>query len=124
MAKIAPFRGILYNQIKAGKIDELICPPYDIISPAEQQELYRKSPNNVIRLEYGLTSPADADEDNRYTRAAAVLEGWLRSSVLHQGNEPAFFIYEMEYKTGNTTKRLRGIICPVSYTHLRAHETR
>ena len=57
MAKIAPFRGIIYNQGKAGAIDTLVCPPYDIISPAEQQELYRKSPYNVIRLEYGLTSP-------------------------------------------------------------------
>jgi len=113
MAKIAPFRGIIYNESKAGAIDTVVCPPYDIISPAEQQELYRKSPNNVIRLEYGLTSPADADEDNRYTRAAAVLEDWLRSSVLHQGKEPAFYIYEMEYMAGNNTKKLRGMICLV-----------
>ncbi len=113
MAKIAPFRGILYNQVKAGKIDELICPPYDIISPAEQQELYRKSPYNVVRLEFGLTSPADADEDNRYTRAAAVLEDWSRSGVLKQSQDPALYVYEMEYKAGKNVKRLRGIICLV-----------
>jgi uncharacterized protein (DUF1015 family) len=113
MAKIVPFRGIIYNQGKAGAIDTLVCPPYDIISPAEQQELYRKSPYNVIRLEYGLTSPADGDEDNRYTRAAAVLEEWSRSKVLQEVREPAFFIYEMEYKAGNGVKRLRGIICLV-----------
>jgi uncharacterized protein (DUF1015 family) len=113
MAKIAPFRGIIYNQGKAGAIDTLVCPPYDIISPAEQQELYRKSPYNVIRLEYGLTSPADGDEDNRYSRAAAVLEDWLRSDVLQKGREPALFVYEMEYKAGKDIKRLRGIICLV-----------
>ena len=44
MAKIIPFRGIVYNQAKAGAIADLVCPPYDIISPADQQELYRKSP--------------------------------------------------------------------------------
>ena len=113
MAKIAPFRGIIYNQGKAGAIDTLVCPPYDIISPAEQQELYRKSPYNVIRLEYGLTSPADGDEDNRYTRAAAVLEDWSRSAVLQEITEPGFSIYEMEYKVGRDAKRLRGIICLV-----------
>jgi uncharacterized protein (DUF1015 family) len=113
MAKIAPFRGIIYNQGKAGAIDTLVCPPYDIISPAEQQELYRKSPYNVIRLEYGLTSPADGDEENRYTRAAAVLEDWSRSAVLQESREPGFSIYEMEYKVGRDAKRLRGIICLV-----------
>jgi hypothetical protein len=65
MAKIAPFRGILYNQVKAGTISALVCPPYDIISPAEQQDLYRKNPYNVVRLEFGLTSPADTEEIGR-----------------------------------------------------------
>ncbi|MGC1455587.1 MAG: DUF1015 domain-containing protein [Nitrospirota bacterium] len=113
MAKIAPFRGIIYDQGKAGAIDTLVCPPYDIISPVEQQELYRKSPYNVIRLEYGLTSPADSDEDNRYIRAAAVLQDWLRSAVVQESREPALYVYEMEYKAGKGVKRLRGIICLV-----------
>jgi uncharacterized protein (DUF1015 family) len=113
MAKIAPLRGIIYNQGKAGAIDTLVSPPYDVISPVEQQELYRKSPYNVIRLEYGLTSPADGDEDNRYTRAAAVLEDWCRSGVLQDAREPVFYIYEMEHKAGKGAKRLRGIICLV-----------
>jgi uncharacterized protein (DUF1015 family) len=113
MAKIAPFRGIVYNESKAGPIDTLVCPPYDIISAAEQQELYRKSSYNVIRLEYGLTSPADGEEDNRYTRASAVLDDWSRSSILQQRKDPALYIYEMEYKAGKDTKKLRGIICLV-----------
>jgi uncharacterized protein (DUF1015 family) len=113
MAKIAPFRGILYNEGKAGAIDTLVCPPYDIISPAEQQELYRKSPYNVIRLEYGLTSPADGDGDNRYTRASAILEEWLRAGILQQRLDPAFYVYEMDFQAGKAAKKLRGVICLV-----------
>jgi uncharacterized protein (DUF1015 family) len=113
MAKISPFRGLVYNESKAGAIDTLVCPPYDIISPDEQQKLYRKSLYNVIRLEYGLTSPADGDEDNRYTRAAAVLEDWSRTAILQQRKDPAFYVYEMEYLTGKAAKNLRGIICLV-----------
>ncbi|HEY6010828.1 MAG TPA: DUF1015 domain-containing protein [Nitrospirota bacterium] len=110
MAKITPFRGILYNREKAGAIGSLVCPPYDIISPADQQGLYRKSPHNVIRLEFGLASPGDTDEDNRYTRAAAVLKDWIGSGVLQQDPAPAFYVYEMEYKAGTAVKKLRGLV--------------
>lgn len=110
MATITPFRGIVYNKEKAGSIEALACPPYDIISSAEQQALYRKNPYNVIRLEFGLVSPADSDEDNRYTRSAAVLKDWLQSGVLQQSPEPAIYIYEMEYKAGTANKKLRGFI--------------
>src|SRR5208337_2003430 len=111
MTKIIPFRGIVYNRARAGSLADLVCPPYDIISPAAQQELYRKSPHNVIRLEYGLESPGDTESDNRYTRAKVLLDEWSRTSILRQDREPAFYVYEMEYKVGVVVKRLRGFIC-------------
>ena len=113
MATITPFKGIVYNLTKAGSISGLVCPPYDIISPAEQQELYRKNPHNVVRLEYGLESPGDTPEDNRYTRAAALLDEWFKTDVLRQSETPALYVYEMEYPLGSTTKKLRGFICLV-----------
>jgi uncharacterized protein (DUF1015 family) len=113
MAKIIPFRGIVYNRARAGNLADLVCPPYDIISSAAQQELYRKSPHNVIRLEYGLESPGDTVDDNRYTRASTLLDEWSKTDILHQDKEPAFYVYEMEYKIGSTVKRLRGFVCLV-----------
>ncbi len=65
MATIAPFRGLVFNQAKAGALAELVCPPYDIISHDQQQALYRRNAHNVIRLEYGLESPGDTESDNR-----------------------------------------------------------
>jgi uncharacterized protein (DUF1015 family) len=110
MATVTPFRGFTYNEALAGNISGLVCPPYDIISPAEQQELYRKSPYNIVRLEFGLSSPGDTDEDNRYSRAAALLDEWLKIGVLHQSKAPAFYIYEMEYPVRGRTRKLRGFI--------------
>jgi uncharacterized protein (DUF1015 family) len=113
MATIAPFRGILFNQAKAGAIGDLVCPPYDIISHDLQQALYRRSPYNAVRLEYGLESPADTDRDNRYTRAAAQLDEWLASGVLVRSDRPAIYVYEMEFESGGKLRRLRGFICMV-----------
>ena len=82
----------------------------------------------MIRLEYGLKSPGDTEGDNRYTRAAAVLDEWLQNDILRQGPDPAFYIYEMEYKTGESKKKLRGFICLVRIEDydsgiVRPHET-
>ncbi len=128
MATIAPFKGIIYNKTKAGKISSLVCPPYDIISPSEQQELYRKSAYNIIRLEYGLESPADTPEDNRYTRAAALLNDWYKSAIVLQSEKPAIYIYEMEYSIGSRIKKLRGFISLVKIEDyesgiIKPHET-
>jgi uncharacterized protein (DUF1015 family) len=128
MATIAPFRGILYNQAKTGDIADLICPPYDIISPAQQQEFYRKNHYNVIRLEFGLESPGDTTEDNRYTRSASALNDWISNQILVKQDSPAIYVYEMEYKAGGVTKKLRGMICLVKIEDydsgiIKPHET-
>jgi uncharacterized protein (DUF1015 family) len=128
MAKIIPFRGVRYNQKKAGMMADLTCPPYDIISPAGREDLYRKSPSNVVRLEFGLESPADTESDNRYTRAAAFLNDWFTEGLLRQDQEPAVYIYEMEYTVGGTTRKLRGFICLVGIEDyqsgvIKPHET-
>ena len=113
MATITPFRGIVYNQAKAGGIGSLVCPPYDIISPQQQQALYRKSPFNVVRLEFGLEGPGDREGDNRYTRAAALLDEWFKKDILRPGRDPVFYVYELEYTEGKRPKKLRGFICLV-----------
>ena len=37
MAEIKAFRGMRYNTERAGRLDELCCPPYDIISEKERK---------------------------------------------------------------------------------------
>ena len=113
MATILPFRGVFFNQAKAGQIADLVCPPYDIISHEQQQALYRRSPHNVVRLEFGLESPGDTETDNRYTRAAAALAEWTGTDILRQAGQPAVYVYEMEFGAGRKHRRLRGFICLV-----------
>ncbi|GAH98600.1 unnamed protein product, partial [marine sediment metagenome] len=44
MVEVSPFKGIVYNKEKIGKLDEVTSPPYDIISSDMQTELYGKNP--------------------------------------------------------------------------------
>ncbi|KAA0010191.1 MAG: DUF1015 domain-containing protein [Thermoplasmata archaeon] len=54
-----------------------MAPPYDIISPEMQEELYRKNEYNVVRLILGKIYPDDDEKNNRYTRAKEFFEKWL-----------------------------------------------
>ena len=128
MATVVPFRGVRFNLARAGAIEEVVCPPYDIISHEQQQALYRRNPHNVIRLEYGLESPGDTENDNRYVRASALLEEWLRDGAVQADDIPAFYIYEMEYRSAGKNRKLRGFIGLVKLEDyesgvIRPHET-
>lgn len=110
MADIAPFRGVVFRP--AGKpLGRRMAPPYDIISPALQRDLYRRDPHNIVRLEFGKVSPRDNDKNNRYSRAARDLARWLKSGVLARDETPAIYPYAIGYKAGPTRKTLRGFLC-------------
>ena len=46
--EIKPLNAIVYNQEKV-KINEVIAPPYDVISEKYRDELYERSPYNITR---------------------------------------------------------------------------
>ena len=51
MADLVPFRALRYHT-PDGDLSAVIAPPYDVISAAQQESLYERSPHNVVRLEY------------------------------------------------------------------------
>jgi uncharacterized protein (DUF1015 family) len=89
--RVEPFRGLLFNPRVAGDPSRLVAPPYDLIGPERQNELYDRSPYNIIRLEYGR----DAD---RYGAAQATLDEWLRASVLNRPARPAIYQYTQRFE--------------------------
>jgi len=107
MADIRPFRGVLYNSGKVGELGDVMAPPYDVISPAKQDSLYDRHPNNVVRLILGKTAPEDTDTDNRYTRAAAELKAWMDSGVLVKDPKPAVYYYTQSYTLPNGAVQTR-----------------
>ena len=89
MANIKPFKGIRYNQSKV-ELEKVIAPPYDVITPGEQDAFYEESPYNVIRLILGR-------EEDRYTSAAQHLKKWLEEEVLIRDENPALYMLAQSF---------------------------
>jgi uncharacterized protein (DUF1015 family) len=113
MAEIHPINGIRYNTKLVKDLAEVICPPYDIISAQQQGELYQRSPYNFVRVEYGQETPQDSPSDNRYTRAAAFLEQWLKNGVLTVDNPPAIYVHDHYFTYKGKEWKRRGMVARV-----------
>ena len=96
-----------YNTFLAGKIGELCCPPYDIISEEERLGYIAENEYNVIRLEL----PKEGGDV--YKTAGEVLDMWRNTGVLVHEIKPAVYIYEEEFNAYNKRSSVKGIIVRV-----------
>lgn len=112
MAEVIPFKGSLYNISKVSQKQgaELLCPPYDVITPESQEGYYQSSPYNAVRIDFGKILPGDNNSENKYTRARAYLKQWIHEDVLVTNGTPCFYAYEMEYTLGAEKHSLKGFI--------------
>ncbi|MCQ4022516.1 MULTISPECIES: DUF1015 domain-containing protein [unclassified Ruminococcus] len=106
MAKVKGFRGIRFNTAKAGKIEQLVCPPYDIVSDEQRQSYIDRNENNIIRLELPVGG-------NMYENAAKLYEKMREDGVLIREEEPALYIYEESFECGGKNYSIKGVICAV-----------
>ena len=112
MAKIHPFRGVLYNREKISDPEAVMTPPYDVISPEAQERFYQRHPLSMIRLDLGKETSQDQPGDNRYTRAAETFQAWLSDGILQQDADPACYVYRIRYTVPGSSekKEIRGFI--------------
>ena len=126
MVEIAPFKGITYNKEKIGNLDDVMSPPYDIISEEMQNKLYGKHQNNFVKLVLGKQFPSDTKEDNRYTRAKQLFDEWQENSILLESEKNAIFPYKVEYILNNETRTMNGFFVLLrldpDYKVVKAHE--
>ena len=102
MPKHEAFAGIRYS---SNELRDLICPPYDIISPAQQERLYARDPHNAVRLEL-----ARGEGTERYESAAATFEEWLADGTLSV-DAPSLYVYRQDLVgPSGDRRRVVGVI--------------
>lgn len=85
MATIRPFKAIYYNQ-KITDLSKVVAPPYDVIDRKLQEELYRNSPYNIVRLDLNR-------ESDPYLSAARELETMLKQNILLVDDNECIYPY-------------------------------
>ena len=104
--RIEPFGPLLYNRERVGDLSKVVAPPYDLIDAARQDELYGRSPYNVVRLELGR-------EADRYAASAATLTKWRTDDILRVAPRPAIFLYTQLFESGGRKLRRDGFVARV-----------
>lgn len=138
MAKVATFRAWRYNTGQI-QMERVVAPPYDIISPSEQEDLYNRDPHNIIRLELGKEEAGDTETKNKYTRAASTWSEWAREGAIKRDEDESFYLYETVFpdpETGSIRQRLvlfgliglepfsAKVVLPHEKTHAKPKEDR
>lgn len=113
MATIVPFRGVRYDQAQAGRLADLVTPPYDVIYGEEQRRFYEKNDYNIIRLEYGEVRSSDDSHNNCYTRAQSFFKTWLEQHILVHEEQAAIYLYEQEFTASGSRLTRSGFIAGV-----------
>ena len=109
--KVSPFKGIRYNQRMVGNLARVICPPYDVITPAQQKLYYEEDSYNAIRLEFPTESPEPTGD--RYQIAAITFQEWLKHGVLQMDSVSSFYLHDHHFDYSGEKRVRRGLIARV-----------
>ena len=90
--RFEPFAGLRYDPDRV-RLDDVIAPPYDVISPDERAALQEHSPYNSVRVEL----PDEAPGLDGYQAAAHRLTEWQDRGILRRDGEPALYGYRMSF---------------------------
>jgi uncharacterized protein (DUF1015 family) len=94
---LEPLRALRYDGSRFS-LDDVISPPYDVISPADRDALLKRSDHGVVRLELP-DSPVSA---------AQLLHEWQRDGVLVRDEEPALWWHEQRFTGPDGVDRTRS----------------
>ena len=109
MADFKPFRGIRYNPAVAGNLGVNVSPPFDMITPALQRDLYERSDYNIVRLELARRRQGG----DPYASAAESQRQWMQAGALVRDEEPSVYVTEERFAFRGNDYVRRGVIAAV-----------
>ncbi|MEX2627126.1 MAG: DUF1015 domain-containing protein [Ilumatobacteraceae bacterium] len=92
MPRFEPFRALRYSTAN-GRLDDLIAPPYDVLSDRDVDAYAARDPRNIVHVDV----PRERDGAGRYDTAATVLRSWVDAGVMVRDDTPSFTLYRMRF---------------------------
>ncbi|MGH2817086.1 MAG: DUF1015 family protein [Actinomycetota bacterium] len=103
MPELRPFPGVRYSS--PSDISDLVCPPYDVISPALQDALHSRHPHNAVRLELARS------RGEGYEGVYETFLAWLDEGVLRPEDSPSLYVYRQDFVAPDgERRRVAGVL--------------
>ncbi len=132
MARVKPFKALVYSQQKVKDLVTVVCPPYDVLSKQQQEFYHSRSPYNLLNVDLRAQTPGE----DTYAAAGKVLRQWIADGVLVRDEQPAIYFYSHEYSIKREKKIRFGFLALLrlddkkssvfghEHTHIEAKEDR
>lgn len=104
MTKIKPFKAVIYNQEKIKCLSQVVCPPYDVLSAAQQKYFHELNPYNFLHILLAKDTP------DKYERAGQYFKNWQKEQILIQDKSPAVYFYSQQYNLKGEKKTRFGFM--------------
>ena len=95
MSLIKPFRGL---RPVAGRADDVVAPPYDVVDRAEARELAGDRPwsfLHISRPEIDLSDDVDAYDPAVYAKGRENLDRMIAEGILGRDELPCYYAYRL-----------------------------
>ncbi|MBL7185433.1 MAG: DUF1015 domain-containing protein [Phycisphaerae bacterium] len=100
--QVKPFKAFRFDGGVVGDVGDCIAPPYDVISDMQQEQLYKKSEHNIVRIIKGKTTACDNGDHNQYTRASEYLRKWIEQGAVRQDSAETIYAYVQDFEWAAT----------------------
>ncbi len=87
--RFEPFAALRYTV----DLDDVIAPPYDVVSESEVDALAARDEHNIVHVDI----PRERDGDGRYAAAAERLRSWIEAGVMALDDGPTLTLYRMRF---------------------------
>ncbi len=102
MAIIKPIRPLRFTDKK--NVETCVCPPYDIISDKEREEIVKRNNHNIVVLE-------KPEGENKYENAASLLKEWINEGILKRDDSEGIFVYQEKFSVAGKDYVFDGLVC-------------
>lgn len=96
--RFTPFPALRYCD---SAIDDLIAPPYDVLSDADLDALNARDVHNITHVDV----PRESDGPDRYEQAGRTLREWIEAGVVGYDDQPTYTLYRLAFTDASGADR-------------------